>query len=65
MNTPEKLLEHFFLISPQFGKYWQSEDNYNVNDDGSFSFCGVCNEFAYYLLEDLKKVIHEVEKTII
>lgn len=51
IDTPTDLLNYFLSLSSSFSVRWNSEDNYNVEEDKSFTFCGVCNEFAHYFID--------------
>ena len=51
---PTDLLNYFLTIAPIFKGYWSSEDNYSIEENGNFTFCGVCSEFAHYFIEQEK-----------
>jgi hypothetical protein len=44
--TPRDLLCRFVKLAPEFQVQWDSEQNYNRADDGSFTLHGVCCEFS-------------------
>lgn len=46
--NPSDFLGYLIKLVPNFEKYWRLEDNYSINDDGSFSFHGICTEFSHY-----------------
>jgi len=54
ITTPEDLKDYFYDLAPSFSLRWESVDNYNIEDDGCFTFCGVCNEFAHYFIDQKK-----------
>ncbi|MDW6092477.1 hypothetical protein SBX64_07960 [Vibrio rhizosphaerae] len=51
IDTPDELLKFFIYIAPSFIERWNSDDNYNIEDNGDFTFCGVCNEFAHFFID--------------
>ncbi|WP_163392226.1 hypothetical protein [Enterovibrio norvegicus] len=48
---PSDLLNFFICIAPSFKTDWCSDDNYSVDDDGSYTFHGVCTEFSHYFID--------------
>lgn len=51
--TPHELLEFFVGVAPSFRKFWNSEDNLSVDDDGSFNFHSVCTEFSHFFRDQV------------
>lgn len=41
---------------PDFKKNWNSEENYNVFEDGSFSSSGLCAEFSQYYIDEFNSI---------
>ena len=50
-EKPSDLLDYFVLLTPKFSARWGSDDNYNIEENGDFTFCGVCNEYAHYFID--------------
>lgn len=48
IKNEKDLLDFFILIVPSFLKEWNDGDNYNIEDDGTYTYCGVCMEFAQF-----------------
>ncbi|BEU02632.1 hypothetical protein OAG1_14320 [Agarivorans sp. OAG1] len=48
MNNLE-VLEYILSLDANFSSVWNSDDNYNREDDGSATICGVLTEFGQYL----------------
>jgi len=49
--TPITFLQYLIDLAPPFQSVWESDDNYCVEDDGSYSFHGVCCEFSNYFID--------------
>lgn len=49
--TPQELLNFFIEIAPQFAEQWNSERNFSVRNDKTFTFHGVCSQFSYYFVD--------------
>lgn len=43
--------ERLCIILPDFADYWTSPDNLLLEDDGSFSLCGVFTECSHFVRE--------------
>jgi len=54
IEQPSDLLDYFVSLTPSFSARWYSEDNYNIEENGDFTFCGVCNEYAHYFIDQDK-----------
>ncbi len=50
-RTSKDFLEYIISLFPLFEQYWNSVDNYFLDDDGSFSVYGVCAQFSHYFYE--------------
>ncbi len=64
VSSPEELKDYFLRLAPAFLSRWNSEENYNIEDDGTFTYCGVCNEFAHYFIDQARfkgKSIRRIE----
>jgi hypothetical protein len=46
--TPEELLGQLVGLFPEFAAHWEAPDNFNREDDGSFTLCGAFAEFSDY-----------------
>lgn len=49
MNSYTDVLQYLLDLDPDFEGVWNSETNYNREDDGSSTICGVLTEFGQYL----------------
>lgn len=49
MNSPTVLRDDLLQACPDFSVHWNEEGNCFVEDDGSFTCCGVLAVFGYYL----------------
>lgn len=63
VTSPEELRDYFLRLAPAFLSRWSSEDNYNIEDDGTFTYCGVCNEFAHYFIDQTRFKGKSVRRT--
>lgn len=50
IDSPEALLSHFIDFSPSFKGAWVSDENYNINEDGTFNYHQVCAEYSTYFI---------------
>lgn len=52
--TSEKEFLFSYLIEnfSGFKMQWESEDNYNISDDGTFTVAGLCAEFSQYYIDE-------------
>lgn len=48
IDSAEKLLSYFIQFSPGFKLEWESDRNYNIEDDGTFNYHQVCAEYSTY-----------------
>ena len=46
--TPPELLQRFIALAPAFEAQWNSDRNYNRDDDGNSTLHGVCSEFSVF-----------------
>jgi len=51
ITTAQDLLQFLTSNFPEFENYWHSDDNYFVDDDGSYSASGVSAQFSHYFYE--------------
>ncbi len=49
MESYKDVLDYLVFLDSDFENMWNSNDNYNVHEDGSSTICGVLNEFTQYL----------------
>ncbi len=52
-------------IIPDFKKYWEKEDNYSVNQNGTFTFHGLFSEFTSFFRENYENNINVLEKLFV
>jgi len=45
---PHELLQRFITLAPEFAAQWNSDQNCFREDDGTFTFHGVCAEFSHF-----------------
>ena len=51
INGKENLFSYLIIEFPGFKKQWESEDNYNINEDGSYTTAGLCAEFSQFYID--------------
>ena len=49
MNSYSELLDYIVSLDSKYQEVWESEENYNRNDNGDSAMCGVLAEFGQYL----------------
>ena len=49
--TPIDFLEYLIKFTPSFKAAWESDENYFVEDDGTYTYHGVCTEFSHYFID--------------
>lgn len=52
--TAKEFLSFVVSLFPDFDEYWNSYDNYFLDDDGEFSVSGVCAQLSHYFYEEDK-----------
>ena len=52
IKDKETLLSYFIKSFPNFREQWESENNYNVTEDGIFTLEGLCAEFSQYYIDN-------------
>ncbi|KKD57842.1 hypothetical protein RN22_24250 [Grimontia sp. AD028] len=56
MNSEEKLYTYLVCQFPEFSHQWDSDENYNKFDDGTFTLCGLCAEFSQYYVDSFDSI---------
>lgn len=52
IKDKETLLSYFIKSFPDFREQWESENNYNITEDGTFTVAGLCAEFSQYYIDE-------------
>lgn len=56
IKDKETLFSYLVDQFPSFKAQWESEDNYNIFEDGSFSSAGLCAEFSQYYIDEFSSI---------
>jgi|GEM_PF-1377768 len=48
----ESLLSFFLKNFPDFRQQWESEENYNINENGFFDLSGLCAELSIFYIKN-------------
>lgn len=62
IDSAEKLLANFIRFSPSFKEAWESDENYNIGENGTFNYHQVCAEYStYFTHQDAFKEVGRVD----
>jgi len=62
--TKENLKQCIISLYPGFETVWESKNNHHINDDGSFTYCGVFAAFSNYFREHIAEFSDEQLRTL-
>ncbi len=49
----EEVQKYFFSFFPQFRQYWESKNNYFIEEDGNFNYHQLCASFYNYFRDEI------------
>lgn len=64
INDKEALFAYLVDHFPEFNKQWESEDNYNISDNGSFTAAGLCAEFSQYYIDEFGSIDQRCKESL-
>ena len=57
--SPTQLLDQLIGILPAFRDYWGQSDNLSIEDDGSFTLCGVFMQCGWFVKDNYERLTQD------
>jgi hypothetical protein len=62
--TAKELLSILFVLIPKFKSYWESDNNFFVESDGSYSVHGIFSELSNFIRDNFSATDESVRKEL-